>query len=44
VEQLRARLERLRKEVTSQVWRLGFASRFLFYMVITPERRCAASG
>jgi hypothetical protein len=27
---LRARLERLGATVTSSIWRLGFASRFLF--------------
>ncbi|HXU41630.1 MAG TPA: ABC transporter permease, partial [Burkholderiales bacterium] len=31
---LRARLERLGGTVTSSIWRLGFASRFLFYLVI----------
>src|SRR5688572_4138351 len=31
---MRARLERVGSTVTSQVWRLGFASRFLFYMVV----------
>src|SRR6185503_17629103 len=34
VEDLRVRLERLGSNVTSIVWRLGFASRFLFYMVM----------
>jgi phospholipid/cholesterol/gamma-HCH transport system permease protein len=31
---LRTRLERLGATVTSQVWRLGFASRFLAYLVL----------
>ena len=31
---LRGRVERLGSSVSSQVWRLGFASRFLFYMVV----------
>ena len=31
---LRARLERLGGSVTSAIWRLGFASRFLFYLVL----------
>jgi phospholipid/cholesterol/gamma-HCH transport system permease protein len=31
---LRARLERLGGTVTSHVWRLGFASRFLGYLVV----------
>ncbi len=31
---LRARLERLGGTVTGQVWRLGYASRFLFYLVL----------
>src|SRR5947207_565512 len=31
---LRARLERLGGSVTSAVWRLGFASRFLYYLVV----------
>ena len=31
---LRARFERLGEAVTSHVWRLGFASRFLFYLVV----------
>src|SRR6266852_8880703 len=34
VADLRARLERLGAGVTSHVWRLGFASRFLFYLVV----------
>ena len=33
-ERLRARLERLGSTVTSLIWRLGFASRFLVYMVL----------
>ena len=33
-EHARGRLEGLGNAVTSQVWRLGFASRFLFYMVV----------
>ena len=32
-EHARGRLERLGNAVTSSVWRLGFASRFLFYLV-----------
>src|SRR5215216_4792910 len=39
---LRARLERLGGTVTSAVWRLGFASRFLAYLVLhsgTAQRR-----
>jgi phospholipid/cholesterol/gamma-HCH transport system permease protein len=32
--ELRARLERLGRTVTSQIWRVGFASRFLVYMVL----------
>ena len=32
-EHARGRLERLGNAVTSYVWRLGFASRFLFYLV-----------
>ena len=31
---LRARLERLGGTVTSSIWRLGFASRFLFYLAV----------
>ena len=31
---LRGRLERLGSTVTSQVWRLGYASRFLAYLVL----------
>ena len=31
---LRARLERLGSTVTSMIWRLGFASRFLVYMML----------
>ena len=31
---LRSRLERLGSTVTSQVWRLGYASRFLVYLVM----------
>src|SRR5436853_1989035 len=31
---LRARLERLGGSVTSAVWRLGFAARFLFYIFL----------
>ena len=31
---LRSRLERLGNTVTSQVWRLGYASRFLLYLVM----------
>ena len=31
---LRSRLERLGGTVTSQVWRVGYASRFLFYLVM----------
>src|SRR4249920_3155028 len=34
VADLRARLERLGSGVTSHVWRLGFASRFLAYLVV----------
>src|SRR5690349_383745 len=34
VADLRARVERLGSGVTSHVWRLGFASRFLFYTVL----------
>ena len=34
LEHTRGRLERLGNAVTSYVWRLGFASRFLFYMVV----------
>src|SRR5229473_479349 len=34
VADLRARLERLGAGVTSHVWRLGFASRFLAYLVV----------
>src|SRR5882762_5304025 len=34
VADLRARLERLGSGVTAHVWRLGFASRFLFYLVM----------
>ena len=34
VQEARARLERLGATVTSQVLRLGFASRFLFYLVM----------
>jgi phospholipid/cholesterol/gamma-HCH transport system permease protein len=33
-EHARGRLERLGNAFTSHVWRLGFASRFLFYMVM----------
>jgi phospholipid/cholesterol/gamma-HCH transport system permease protein len=33
-DDLRGRFERLGSNVTSNVWRLGFASRFLFYMVL----------
>ena len=33
-EHARGRLERIGNVVTSQVWRLGFASRFLFYLVM----------
>ena len=33
-EHARGRLERLGNAVTSHVWRLGFASRFLFYTVL----------
>jgi ABC-type transporter Mla maintaining outer membrane lipid asymmetry permease subunit MlaE len=33
-EHARGRLERLGNVVTSHVWRLGFASRFLFYLVM----------
>src|SRR4029434_2794090 len=33
LEHARGRLERLGNAVTSQVWRLGFPSRFLFYTV-----------
>ena len=33
IASLRSRLERLGGTVTSQVWRLGFASRFLFYLM-----------
>ncbi|HEU4440437.1 MAG TPA: ABC transporter permease, partial [Burkholderiales bacterium] len=33
IASLRSRLERLGSTVTSQVWRVGFASRFLFYLV-----------
>jgi phospholipid/cholesterol/gamma-HCH transport system permease protein len=33
-EHARGRLERIGNVVTSQVWRLGFASRFLFYLVV----------
>src|SRR5262245_12847636 len=31
---LRARFERLGGTVTAQIWRLGFASRFLFYLLL----------
>ena len=34
LEHTRGRLERLGNAVTSAVWRLGFASRFLFYTVL----------
>ena len=34
LEHTRGRLERLGHAVTSAVWRLGFASRFLFYTVL----------
>jgi phospholipid/cholesterol/gamma-HCH transport system permease protein len=34
VAAIRSRLERLGSTVTSQVWRVGFASRFLFYLVL----------
>ena len=34
VASLRSRLERLGSTVTSQVWRLGYASRFLAYLVM----------
>ena len=34
VESLRSRLERLGNTVTSQVWRLGYASRFLLYLLM----------
>jgi len=34
VADLRARLERLGSGVSSHVWRLGFASRFLAYLVV----------
>ena len=34
LEHTRGRLERLGNAVTSYVWRLGFASRFLFYTVV----------
>src|SRR5213075_193748 len=34
VSDLRARIERLGAGVTSHVWRLGFASRFLAYLVL----------
>jgi phospholipid/cholesterol/gamma-HCH transport system permease protein len=34
VSHTRGRLERLGNAVSSHVWRLGFASRFLFYMVM----------
>src|SRR3989440_4794317 len=34
VADLRARLERLGSSVSSHVWRLGFASRFLAYLVM----------
>ena len=33
-ESIRSRLERLGNTVTSQVWRLGYASRFLFYVLM----------
>src|ERR1700716_3089001 len=33
-DDMRGRFERLGSNVTSNVWRLGFASRFLFYMVM----------
>jgi len=33
IASLRSRLERLGSTVTSQVWRVGFASRFLFYLL-----------
>jgi len=32
--QLRARIERLGGNMTAHVWRLGYASRFLFYLVL----------
>src|SRR6478752_3126547 len=34
VADLRARIERLGSSVSAHVWRLGFASRFLFYLVV----------
>ena len=34
IASLRSRLERLGSTVTSQVWRLGYASRFLVYLVL----------
>src|ERR671931_1493666 len=34
VADVRARMERLGNAVSSHVWRLGFASRFLFYTVV----------
>src|SRR3979490_3453936 len=33
-DDMRGRFERLGSAVTSHVWRLGFPSRFLFYMVL----------